>query len=548
MLLIYHRVLMPGGTIPNMAKSPYLLVAFSAVKRVCHKLRQCILLFLGVFSAHAIAVAQVSTSPGQTKGEFAARSPAERAADVVNVKDFGAKGDGVTDDSAALNGAMAYVRARRSVGNGQPGITGQAYTAKLVIPQGRYRVVSSLNWTNLVSLTVEIDCQGCVIDGQTRGAPLIDALGSRWLRVNGLTIWGNDSLTPSIGLQIGRTTGASADDHHFKDLTLSGFFSFAALYDFAAETTSFDHLLVWNQSPSPSAFGGVLDGINHWHAASAFTVVTAPVDTLQSFNETLFVNPSIMTTNGAGAPLWIAGTSRARFITGYVANTRTACGTVLYAPGGWPITQLAMDVHYESSALRDVFCIDGPAGTKQAAIRGLSYTDNYPEASNSLFEASANIAGVTMRDTDIHIDNFYSATAKVFDDPRLWTVTGRYAEISGNHWNLPSSKFQGFTDLAGQVSITSANINVGHKNLSALSANANDEFNIGGAITALAIDDIPSATLNGNLAALGQLHMVPTTPAMSSALCRAGQIAADAQFIYVCVATNSWKRAALAPW
>ena len=449
------------------------------------------------------AIAQAGTPPSSSVSaayDAAARTPAERAADVVNVKDFGAKGDGVTDDTAALNGAMAYVRTHRTVGNGQPGITGQAYTAEVIIPEGRYKVTSSLNWTNLVSLTVEIDCQGCIIDGQTNGTPVIDALGSRWLRVNGLTIWGSDTAVPSIGLQIGRTTGMSADDHHFKDLTLSGSFSFAALYDFAAETTTFDHLLVWNHSPSASAFGIVLDGINHWHATSAFAPVTAAVDRPQSFNEALFINPSIVTTDGAGTPIWMANTSRAWFVTGYAANTRTGCGTVLYATGAWPITQLTMDVHYENRALQDVFCIDGPAGTRQASIRGLHYADNYPEAANSLFKASANVAGVTMRDVEIRIDNFYAASAKVFDDPALWTVTGRYAEISGNHWNLPAARFQGITDLAGQVSVT------------------------------------------------GTLHIVPATPASSSAPCAAGQLTADTNYVYVCTATNTWKRAALANW
>ena len=39
--------------------------------------------------------------------------------------------------------------------------------------------------------------------------------------------------------------------------------------------------------------------------------------------------------------------------------------------------------------------------------------------------------------------------------------------------------------------------------------------------------------------------LTPNTPATSSAACTAGQIGVDASYVYVCTATNTWKRAAL---
>ena len=38
------------------------------------------------------------------------------------------------------------------------------------------------------------------------------------------------------------------------------------------------------------------------------------------------------------------------------------------------------------------------------------------------------------------------------------------------------------------------------------------------------------------------------TPASSTAACNQGDVAWDANYVYVCVATNSWKRAGLASW
>ena len=47
----------------------------------------------------------------------------------------------------------------------------------------------------------------------------------------------------------------------------------------------------------------------------------------------------------------------------------------------------------------------------------------------------------------------------------------------------------------------------------------------------------------------GKFHIAtPQTPASASATCTAGQVAWDANFVYVCIAANSWKRTSLATW
>jgi hypothetical protein len=43
----------------------------------------------------------------------------------------------------------------------------------------------------------------------------------------------------------------------------------------------------------------------------------------------------------------------------------------------------------------------------------------------------------------------------------------------------------------------------------------------------------------------GGFHLNPATPSSSSSPCTAGQIGADAKYVYICVATNTWKRSAL---
>ena len=52
--------------------------------------------------------------------------------------------------------------------------------------------------------------------------------------------------------------------------------------------------------------------------------------------------------------------------------------------------------------------------------------------------------------------------------------------------------------------------------------------------------------INANgISTTGSFHLHLSTPASSSALCAAGQIGADTNYVYVCVAANTWKRSAL---
>jgi Pectate lyase superfamily protein len=71
------------------------------------------------------------------------RTMPERLAEVANVKDWGAKGDGVTDDTAALQGCFDYVwgPARAPRGNAGP-------LAPVKFPSGTYCITSPLYITN----------------------------------------------------------------------------------------------------------------------------------------------------------------------------------------------------------------------------------------------------------------------------------------------------------------------------------------------------------------------------------------------------------------
>jgi hypothetical protein len=88
--------------------------------------------------------------PVTSTGSTTARSLANRFADVVNVKDFGAVGDGVTDDTAAIQAAL----------NGALG-------SQVFIPKGIYKITSQLNAPDR-----------CCIYGDNRDTSILQYAGS----------------------------------------------------------------------------------------------------------------------------------------------------------------------------------------------------------------------------------------------------------------------------------------------------------------------------------------------------------------------------------
>jgi hypothetical protein len=113
-----------------------------------------------------------------------ARNLANRASDIVSVKDFGAKGDGVTDDSAAFTAALAYLSPSGGV---------------LEVPVGTYKLTSSLTIPSSVSIIGDgraksiLNFLGC--------SGLASANGSQHVRIEGVYILGNDTAS-TYGVEI----------------------------------------------------------------------------------------------------------------------------------------------------------------------------------------------------------------------------------------------------------------------------------------------------------------------------------------------------------
>lgn len=100
-------------------------------------------------------------------GSNTARSLANRFADVVNVKDFGAKGDGVTDDTAAIQAAINSNR-------------------RVVVPLGTYRTTSTLNITNSTQQLLGYGNQCFIYVDHTTGPGI--SISTDYVTISGMSV------------------------------------------------------------------------------------------------------------------------------------------------------------------------------------------------------------------------------------------------------------------------------------------------------------------------------------------------------------------------
>jgi hypothetical protein len=370
-------------------------------------------------------------------GGTTVRSAQDRAAEVVNVKDFGAKGDGVTDDTAAINAALNYIRANKIFVSG--GSTHSPF--KLVFPSARYLVTAPLNFTGLASIPGGvIDGQGSEIWAKMSGGVVIDCTGSRWLRFQDLAIYGDPTTTPKIGIQFAKVINASADYHTLMRVNVWGNFTFTALYNCGSENFGVYDCSFNNAATGSNRFGAVLDGLNHWNTQSTFVTVTNPVETVASFQQCVFVNSAFFSV-ATGGVIWMGACQRHAFKRCYMADT-TAGSNVLtvYQPntGAPALDFIEFDVHVETNAIANVVIVTAPAGKTAAGIYCLNISDDACQATVAVFaiDPSSPLTSVELREATI---NVWAANANLVDTPSKWVIRAKQASIySPARFNTPA--------------------------------------------------------------------------------------------------------------
>lgn len=345
---------------------------------------------------------------------------------VIDVRQFGATGDGTTNDGPSINRAIQAVREQvRSVGR-------YPTAPKLLFPAGVYAVDETLNLTRLQAINAFIDGDSSVILGRCAGRPIIDALGARFLTVANLTVIGDAKQTPKVGVQIGRLADRFPSDcHQFDDVKLVGNYTLAAMVNSASESVGFNHVFFWNDHPDPQSYCLVQDGLSHFGTTTSLIPnqhIAAGRDA--SFNENEFINCDFRHAGG-GIPIWLGDTTRHRFYGCYAAGSGGAAFVVYSGPNG--NTMLDIDCHCETKGLRNVFLFTG--ASRSTTVHGFSYKDHAPTASHAVFARAAPLENISVEHASIEISGFGEPTCRVLDDPSAWSITGRYYSPDNRSWN-----------------------------------------------------------------------------------------------------------------
>lgn len=368
-----------------------------------------------VSTATGFELVDASSASGETvtaTGSTTARTLSSRFAEILNVKDFGAIGDGVTDDTSAVNAAFTQLRALVD----ESSIT--AYSYFVYFPPGSYRVTSSVNATSLRNRKWGIIGPGQILGDFTSAYPILDLSDSRWGGLRDLFVMGASGKTPGTGILFARKSGGDVSDVFFlENVVVYGTFSVACLYNYGSEDMTGLHVQCVNLSSSASTYCAVFDGTNSLSVTSPFNTIAA--NTAVSMNDTQIQALDCRKTAG-GPAIFVRRTAGLDLDNSYAVSVNDAA--IVVSCDSFGHQNLRLDVHCETTGLTTCVRFDG---VSPQTIKGFTFHDYAPQASSEIFKAGTSVTSIILRDVDIHIASFgVNPSSNVFNDPSYFTLHG----------------------------------------------------------------------------------------------------------------------------
>lgn len=381
------------------------------------------------------------------------RSAQDRAGGYLTVEDFGAVGDGTTDDSAAFNAFAAYVRAA----------TGYQAQRTLILSANRtYLVSNPINFNQLQPYRVTIEGNGSAIVGNVGSTKTIISAMASIIVFRNLRIFSQGLV--KTGIQIGIASTAPADDQpcHMDSVHIVGTFANAPLYNRGAECSSFANCMFINQQAN--GYAAIMDGCAHWAIDTTTIADTFPTDGSLSFNAQTFTNTQFRTTSTtANSPaIWMGGqANRHNYVASYAyvnSESPIAVYHSQFSNAGVGLNGLTWDVHGEVLPSCQFF-ITGPFASP--VIEDLVFQDHYNQVrtGGTVFKLDTTITTCKLRNLDYRAPYHYQSGVVLFDQPAKYTVTGRVEVPTAAAFNSPAS-FSGDLLTADAVDTTANSLRV----------------------------------------------------------------------------------------
>lgn len=368
--------------------------------------------------------------------------------DYLTVNDFGAVGDGVADDTAAINAAFAAVRASISGALTSDGVA----SVIVAFAPGVYRVTDTLNLTGLTAFNLVIEGNGATIHGVVAGKPVVDMLGSNCYAVRNLNIIGDSTSVPTYGIQRGRIGAANAGKVSMDNVSIDGHFTVAAYYNLAGEVDVHKKCQFTNRRT-----GGVVlieDGGNFQNITSAFVTQTCPVGVEQSFNEQLWLSCEFRNLAN-GVVIAIKGNQeRHNFVNCYA---RTDGNVICTTDRSDRVRDLWMDIHIEASTVTKLLVVDNVNPAANIVFSGFKYVDHQPFATSCLIDTTGTTRTVLFDCFELDIGDPFN-TIPVFGstavDAFKLLVSGTIKWASAKVLNLANCYFNGIIYCRSNTTFT----------------------------------------------------------------------------------------------
>ena len=169
----------------------------------------------------------------------------------ISPRHFGAAGDGVTDDTAAFNAALEFIRDAVDVATEQRPVT--LYGGRNV-----YLIAGSINATG-ISAGRGWTFRDVFIKATGQDKTVVDFTGSRFLNLDNVSVrtmgQSDTSLRPWCGILLANSDTTPCAHITMNNVSVDGYFKGAALQNCSAEEVDATKCLFWNRAV---ASGGVL--------------------------------------------------------------------------------------------------------------------------------------------------------------------------------------------------------------------------------------------------------------------------------------------------